>query len=38
MNPSMMNQLNGIQDEINDIKSLLKTMNKKKFIHTHKGN
>jgi hypothetical protein len=35
-NKKMYKQLDGIQDEINDIKSLLKEMNKKKFIHTHK--
>lgn len=29
-------QLDDIQDEVNEIKKLLKTMNKKKFMHTHK--
>jgi len=35
-NKKIHKQLDHIQDEINDIKKLLKTMNKKKFFHTHK--
>jgi len=35
-NKKIHKQLDGIQDEINDIKSLLNAMNRKKFIHTHK--
>ena len=35
-NKKIHQQLDNIQDEIDDIKKLLKTMNKKKFMHTHK--
>jgi len=35
-NKKIHKQLDGIQDEINDIKGILKTMSKKKFFHTHK--
>jgi len=35
-NKKIHTQLDDIQDEINDIKDMLKTMNKKKFMHTHK--
>jgi methyl-accepting chemotaxis protein len=35
-NKKMHQQLDDIQDEVNEIKKLLKTMNKKKFMHTHK--
>ena len=36
-NKKIHQQLDNIQDEIDDIKKLLKTMNKKKFMHTHKN-
>ena len=36
-NKKIYKQLDGIQNEINDIKKLLKTMSKKKYIHTHKN-
>jgi hypothetical protein len=34
---AMLKKINTIEDDIDDIKKLLKTMNKKKFIHTHKN-
>ena len=35
-NKKIHQQLDNIQDEIDDIKKLLNSMNKKKFMHTHK--
>jgi uncharacterized protein YoxC len=35
---AMLKKINTIEDDVDEIKKLLKTMNKKKFIHTHKGN
>lgn len=34
---AMLKKINIIEDDIDDIKKMLKTMNKKKFFHTHKG-
>ncbi len=34
---AMLKKINMIEDDIDDIKKMLKTMNKKKFFHTHKG-